>query len=104
MEAIPLHGAPDILAGEVAGLNVAFENASLDELAAAVRSAIANADASAAADDGDESLSESLLWDGKGCGHGEDGDEDDDDDFDWSAWEEEKRAIEELYGSAADLE
>lgn len=108
LAAMPLAGISEGPAGNSAvSLKIAFENASVGELAAGVRSAIANADAAAADDDidGDGSDTGGFLDLVRKFNEANDEDEKDDEgSFDWSAWDEEKRAIEELYGRAADFE
>jgi len=109
LAAIPVADISEGSAGDDAvALKIAFENASVGELAAAVRSTIASADAAAAADDNDGDDSHDpgeFPKEARELNEASDEDEEDDEDsFDWSAWEEEKRAIEKLYGSAADFE
>jgi hypothetical protein len=100
---VPMSAVPEAASGGApSSFGVAFEEASLGELAAAVRRAIAEADAAFDADeaDGHGSKEEEQEEQEEQEGEVADGDEG----FDWAAWEEEKKAIEALYGNAADVE
>jgi hypothetical protein len=100
---MPMSAVPEAASGGTpSAFGVAFEEASLGELAAAVRRAIAEADAAFDADEADghgskEEEQEEQEEQEVEVAEGDEG-------FDWAAWEEEKKAIEALYGNAADVE